>query len=754
MTTRKTSVSHSVLLLACGVALSGAAMAQEAEAPDDSRYELKPVVVTAQKTEENLQSVPISVDVLPGEEIERLGMTNLDEFAKNLPNFDVQKSGSATLISIRGVGSGNNRGFEQSVGMFVDGVYAGREQQFAVPFFDVERVEVLKGTQSILFGKNTIAGAVNIITARPTESFQASVTGYYEDTKNERRISGYVSGPVTDTLRLRGAFRIASEDGYLHNTLVDEDNMTIHDGLYRVSAEWDATPDITVGAKYETALTKQKGSPFQLTSFGNYESLFRMFDADIDADLNDTNSSGRFNDNNTKIESENAAINVRANLGDFVLSSVTGYSAFKSETTDDSDFSPIPLIAYSDLQDFELYSQELRLESPKGGIFEYVVGAYYQDASYYTTPRFDIDGSVIGTVQTSAQRVFDQDASVWSVFGEGTWSLRPDLRLVGGVRYTEEEKDAIKTHTIVEYLTDTPETDAYTLIVNRVALGAVNYAADLSRSESNTSPALSVEWDVLEDSLVYAKWTKGFKSGGFDVADRNGASLEYEGEEATSYELGAKSRFAGGRAELNAAIFRSDFDDLQVSAFNGITMVTSNAAKARTQGVELNGRWQVSRDLMLTGAGAFTDATYQDYSTAACTPQQTAVYTGTGTCLQDLGGRPLFLSSKWTLNMNLRHTADLPGEMTLQSDLGLNYRSKFYTAQDLRASSLQDGYSTLDAGVTLFGRDDGWSLSAQVRNLTDETAIGYLVGLPIFTGAEGAYLLPPRTVALSGTINF
>jgi outer membrane receptor protein involved in Fe transport len=745
------------VLITIGVFAIAPANGQENTSAEDGerdQFVLEEIVVTAQKTEENLQDVPISVGVLQNQTIERLGMTKLDELSRYLPNFQVQKSGSTTLISIRGIGSGGNRGFEQSVGMFVDGVFAGREQQFAVPFFDLERVEVLKGTQSILFGKNTIAGAVNVTTARPTDTFESSLTGYYETEHGEYRVSGVISGPLSDSFRARLAVRTSEGDGYLFNTLVDKDGIESEETLVRLSGEWEPTGNVLVRAKYESAETERAGSPFQLVSFGGAGGLFASFDPDVESNLDLRNSSGVFNDGFTEITSDNATVQIEYGIGDFTLTSVTGYSAFESASTDDSDFSPVPLIGFAETQDYDQFSQEIRLDSPADEQFAYTVGAYYQDASYFTNPRFDLRGDLLGAVRTGNRRLFDQDATVWSVFAEGTVHLSDNFRVIAGLRYTDEDKEALKSNTIVVFGTDTPETNPMILGLNAVAFGTFNFSENLSRNESDTSPALTFQYDFGDDEMAYFKATRGFKSGGFDVSDRSGESLEYEGEEANSFEAGLKSGFADGRAEINAAIFHTKFEDLQVSAFDGLGFITTNAAEATSQGVEVDGRWQIAAPLMFTGSLAYTDASFDSYDSAPCTVEQDAVWMGPGDCRQDLSGRPLLSAPEWSANINLRHTADFGNGWGLDTNLGLNYLSDHYVATDLSAASLQDSYVTVDASVTLLGGDDRWNVGLVARNLGDERAKAYVVNVPIFSGARSAFVIPPRTVAINGTVRF
>lgn len=746
--------------LACLVSTAlltpGLAYAQTAtpEPQAEASSTLDDIIVTAQKKQESLQNVPISVDVVGAETLDRLSLSNFDELSGKIPNFSVRKSGSTSLIAIRGIGSGGDRGFEQSVGMFIDGVFAGRDQQFAVPFFDLQRVEVLKGPQSILFGKNTIAGAVNITTAGPTEDARASLTAEYEVEANGRVLSGYVSGPLTETLRGRLAARVSRNDGYLFNTLADRHERTSDEALIRASVEWEPSDTLRVNAKYEHGDVNRLGTTFQLISFGAYKNLLTAFDPKIEDKLDRQSSSGKFYDDSEEIQSDNFTLSVHKKLGDFVLSAVTGYSSFDTKQVGESDFTPIPLISFQQAEEFRQFSQELRLESPVDERFEYTLGAYYQSGSYYVAPRMDVDGSLLGMPKVGSSRVFDQTSTIWSAFAEGKLHLTDAFTVVGGLRYTDETKSVFKQNTIVKFRTNTPETSPMVLAISKAALGAVNFNADRERSESNMSPSLALQYSAADHGMAYAKVTQGFKSGGFDVSDQSGLSLEYQGEEATSYELGWKNRFLDNRAEVNLAVFRTDFKDLQVSAFSGVSFLTTNAAAARSQGVEVNGRWQITPALYFTGSAAYTDATYQKYTGAVCTVEQKAAFTGPGACLQDLSGRPLFASSKWSSNVNLEHVADLPGGLTLQSNLGVNYRSKHYVATDLADASLQDGYASVDAGVAVVSETNRWRAGLLVKNLTDERAMGYVVNVPIFAGARVASIIPPRTYGFSVTVNY
>ena len=210
----------------------------------------------------------------------------------------------------------------------------------------------------------------------------------------------------------------------------------------------------------------------------------------------------------------------------------------------------------------------------------------------------------------------------------------------------------------------------------------------------------------------------------------------------------------GRKATLNIATFRSDFSDLQVQSFNGLTFITTNAAKARSTGVELDGRWQVSRALQLSGSVAYTDANFLSYTQAACTTAQTAAFTGIGTCFQNLSGRPLTDAPKWSGSFNLKYAKPVSGDWMFEANAGMNYRSPHFVAPDLDPLGLQDGYATFNGSIAIIAPSDSFSLTLLAKNIFDVRAKTFVVNAPLFNGTKSASIIEPRTVEVRATVRF
>ncbi|MBP6876463.1 MAG: TonB-dependent receptor [Phenylobacterium sp.] len=744
-------------LLLASAAFAGSMLTSAASAQTNEPL-LDEIVVVAQKKEERLQDVPVSVGVVQGANIERLGLANMEQLSRYVPNFTVAETGSGNRITMRGISSGTNRGFEQSVGLFNDGIYGGRNRQFTVPFFDVERVEVLKGPQGVLFGKNTVAGAVSIVTAKPTHSPQAWVAGAYETQFGKAEASGVVSGPLSDTFAARLAVRFAKADeGFLRNTMNGKRERSLEEGLARASFVWDPMQDLKVSGKYEYAESKTTGTLFQLISMGSNGALYRRYDPQVEDRLNQLTSNGDQRDNDNKIRSHNAALRVDYDFGQAKLVSQTGYSAYKSMTSnEDSDFTPVPLLNFDSTEDFSQFSQEVRYASSLGERFSYTAGVYYQYGEYLTKPMFSLQGTNIGYMNTRNRRNFDQSSESYSVFAEGVFKVTDQLKVIAGARYNDEQKDVHRSNVVLKWASDAPEDSAAVLAFSRNLFGAVNFDLKESRSEQQLSPALTVQYDFNDDVMAYAKATRAYKSGGFDASDTRGTAPQYEDEQVTAYEAGVKARF-GGAIEVNASVFNATYKDLQVQSFNGISFLTTNAGEATSRGAELDGRWKITPAFLLSGSVSYLDAQYDEYVGAACTYAQSLAWQAAGkpgSCVQDLSGRPLTDAPPWSASMNLNFHTPLDSGWSLDANLGFNYRAQQYVATDLDPISKQAGYTTWDANVQLLAPDEAWDVSLVAKNIFDERAMTYVASVPIFSGSKAASIIEPRTVELRATRRF
>jgi iron complex outermembrane recepter protein len=365
-----------------------------------AQAKLEEVIVTAQKRAESLMDVPISVSAIDGQTISNSGMQRAEDLSAYVPNFQVNKDPIGDKINIRGIQSGNQAGFEQSVATFVDGIYRGRGVQARFSFLDVAMVEVLRGPQPTLFGKNTIAGAVNITTAKPTEEFESELSAAYNDEFEESEFQGFISGPLTDSLRGRLVLLDRQMDkGWVNNRAYDEDGPDTDEFFGRAALEWDATENTLVSVKYEYGDFTIKGQPWVIAEAGPLGPLldsagiptgktpntwmgnngFGPFPGD---DVIDFGSVANLDGNTYE-----GSLTVEHNFDDgSVLTAIAGYSKYDFERYLDADFNPLPIVRFDDTEDFEQKSLEVRLASDLGGALDYIVGGYYQDDD------LDVDG--------------------------------------------------------------------------------------------------------------------------------------------------------------------------------------------------------------------------------------------------------------------------------------------------------------------------------------------------------------------------
>ncbi len=398
---------------------------------------LEEIVVTAQKRAQSLQDVPLSVNAVSGEMISELNLTGLEDMSSYVPNLTISESTTATNIYIRGFGSGSNVGFEQSVGMYIDGVYGGRDRQFDSPFMDIERVEVLRGPQGILFGKNTIAGAINISTAKPTQDFEAHVKAEIEPRYDQYKLSAVVSGGITDDLAGRLAISQSDFGGYFDNSFSGNDAPQKDEQVVRGTLSWDFDDDTLVTLKAEVGSSDVDGSNTRLTrtqavsevlvntdalaalngplagalaapnnaglaalrdtanansgfvpltTTGDYADLISLSDPAFRSD----SYRQSLDDDRSETDTENVVLTIEHDYGEYTLTSITGYSAYEGSDVQDIDFSPLNYLDRVTSQEFDQLSQEFRITSPLSDTVEYIAGLYFQTSELDSTNQQNI----------------------------------------------------------------------------------------------------------------------------------------------------------------------------------------------------------------------------------------------------------------------------------------------------------------------------------------------------------------------------
>lgn len=591
---------------------------QAAAEPREQVVGLEEVVITAQKRQQSLQDVPLSVSAFTGDMLKEGRMADIRGIVDFTPGFSGKtEDGFTDALAMRGIATNDfGIGGDPSVAMFVDGIWSGRTGGVMTAMYDVERAEVVKGPQGTLFGRNSIAGAVSVITAKPESEFGASAELTLAD-YDHVEADAMVNIPLNDQWALRVAGYVLDNKGFLEN-LQGGDDLGFHQvsagrvSLLRSSETFDAT----LIAAYEDR--EQDPSVYWVPAAG-------LDDEEVDIDLGDDGID------------ESDIFEARALLewslaGDYSLTSLTGYKKFNFHYLEDYDGGPERVNDYRQVNDVEYWSQELRLNSPGEGRITWFAGAsfyeetidglfdfiYDEDAlcravSISDAPDFDgpaagcddpnfetyweddIDPADILTGK-SERTLVDVKSRGWAVYGDFTWAISDRLELTAGARYTYDKKE------IESEVFDSGGALGNNFNFEFFTNGVVRNSADWD----DFTPRLALAFDVNDDVTLYASAARGYKSGGFatfgydlqgqDINDDGSAPdgtrpLEFDPEQVDSFEVGMKSRLAGNTLQLNASLFHYDYTDLQLVYFDQGSSQVANVGEARGQGLEVDLRW-------------------------------------------------------------------------------------------------------------------------------------------------------------------
>lgn len=598
------------LMLASGVtalvisAMSGSALAQEAPSvqEDDSVVRLGDVMVVSRKRAagEVLQNTPVAATAFGAQQLEEAGVKDLTDVGRMAPSVSLQPSSQKGVqnFSIRGMGvSGSTPSDEPAVGIFQDGIYWGSNYGALNELFDMEGVEILRGPQGTLFGRNVTGGAVSVRSARPSFNPSAEGTagiGNY----GLKEASGVVTGPlIGDKLAGRLAIQARRLDGYFTNTVTGNDYGESDSFIVRPSLTWDVSPTFSVTALAEWFM--DSGDPTVVRGIapctipGCAPNL---------ATIEGFKNSNNYYDVAYNVPGSNDVDVflgvVEANWDVFggVLTSVTGVRNVSTRVVTDFDGTPSAGFLQQIAQDQEQFSSELRFAAEVNNFLSYTVGLYYFDQKFDFRERRSLNNNATNIATRSH---LDNDS--FAAFADADFRLTDKLTVTAGVRYTQETKTA-----------------------SAAAFGACSldwenctFTGPLSTSDENTSPRISVSYDIADKQLIYASATRGFRSGGFSL--RGTALIEpYRAEEVTAYEIGYKGDLLDRRLRLNLAAYQNTYDDLQrtvlgVSESAGVVQSVFNAAAATVTGAEVEVTAILSNNFEVTAAYGYTDAKYDEY---------------------------------------------------------------------------------------------------------------------------------------------
>ncbi|MDP1696832.1 MAG: TonB-dependent receptor [Xanthomonadaceae bacterium] len=616
-----TKLQPRLLTLLISALLSPAAMAQQAnEASAEDAKRLDDVVVTAQKRSQALEDVPIAITVIDRETLEKERGRTLFDLQQLAPNFQLVKAGFNS-ITIRGVGGGGRSiGFDTRAGMYLDGVYLGQSPALNMPLFDIEQVEILRGPQGHLFGRNTVSGAVNVTTAAPSPFFDAKLRAVYG---NNDAFEGYgsVTGPISESVLGKIAASYETRDGYTRNVFNGDDLDNLDRFSTRGELSFLVSDKLTIDVYGDYSDTEEN------TIIG--EPITAFFDSPLPGGvLPDRNVN--FNTTpfiNAELYGGSVKVTYDMNSGD-TLTAISGYRNTKQQRQNDTDYSAADIIRINFNDKFEQFSQELRIASSNEGRLRYVLGVFYLNEQADSDRRVTIGQDMNSIValpagspipfapvglafRVTAGSVVPAIANIETEnvagFGSLDFDITSRLTLNLGARYTHETKDIV-------FNLDGSRSGAF-------RIGSLDNFRD-GRTDNKFTPTAGFTFALNDDVNVYAKYARGFKSGGWNTDFLNvgqiATGFDFETETVDSYEAGLKGLVLDRRLRFDLAAFYNEFSDFQqfqfVSLGGGTTVLQlRNAAKVESQGVEGSISLQVNENLRLGANAGYVDATFDKF---------------------------------------------------------------------------------------------------------------------------------------------
>ncbi|GAB3114374.1 TonB-dependent receptor [Aestuariicella hydrocarbonica] len=780
--------------------------------------ELEEVVVTAQRRAESLQDAAIAIDAVTGEGLMKSGVTNAYELSKVVPALQITNGGGgASALYMRGVGNRTSSAYiDPAIAMSYDGVFLGRASGASSSvFYDLERVEVLKGPQGTLYGRNATGGAVNILPAKPVLGEQSGFFNATVGNIDSVQVQGAVNIPIGDNNALRLSANKQKRDGYNDDGTGDTDNYGIRaqflsqvndDLTVRIGADYTDVGGVGAGTTYTGVYSKNGLGDYSLVPSG----------LDIDEGMNTAAGNAYRNtvlgapgfgfltdiQDDWYVDNQYKGINAEITYA-FKAGDLTIVPAWR-KVEQDSKFG-VPGFNSGWFQETdEQKSLEIRFAGETEGAFEYIVGAYYIDETIEGDNTFNQEFVL-------PMQEFKQDSESWATFGQATWHLTENTRLVTGVRYTDDKKtmqgkidnyitfcggpggDLITPPDsfaagcatpgnlpIYPTLDNVAQADAFltdngwaaafvdvgggvTVIPLTTGVGTVlhvNNTTDDSYQKSKTTYRVAFEWDLMEDSMVYLSYETGYRSGGFQLA----AAPTYDPEYLDAITLGSKNRFLDGALQLNIEAFYWDYKDQQISYFtisDGVLEnLTDNVGSATSKGIDIDLKWAAAENTLVTAKAQYLKASYDDLHFQAAPPRDNINCPSTviGTTADgapmldfDCSGNESVFSPELTLILGVTQTIPVSDYNLI---IALNSRwvddqvSGFWNLEHEKIES----YTTTDLDITFEPQSGDWFLSAYARNLEDERRISSTQASPI--GLAMTQYGAPLTYGLRFGYNF
>jgi iron complex outermembrane receptor protein len=764
---KKSRLATLMSLILAGISHGIYAQEEETTTEQESNNaKLEVIQVTTQKRTQSLQEVPITVNAINGDTLDKFGVDNLFEIADLTPGLVFSRAPDDGLaLTLRGLGTpARTQSFDQSVALFLDGMFVGKGRMYSASFFDVERVEVIKGTQSTLLGKNTSLGAISLATKKPGDTLSGYAQGAAEFENGGYSFDGAIDVPISQDFAVRFATRVSEQEGSVRNLATERDVPDDSNFGFRATAVYTPSNTLTLTAAYQHSDSERIGNAFQFVDNGNFipdEVIALIGEVDFDdtktALCEECPNGESFHD--TEVDS--FTVTLEKDFDNFSLTSITSYATYEIDFFDDFDFglaldeltflttgeTEFSSTFFERVEDYAQQSQEFRITSTTDTNIDYIAGLFYFQSDWdsseiqnFRTPNFpppDPGQLFNGTFTNN----FIQETSTISIYGQSTYHLSDKLRATLGLRYTSEDKDVV-----FDRIQGEPTT-LFNTVINPP------FESDLTFDDQFLNGNFNVQYDLSRTARFYASYGLGTKTGGFaesaevSSADPslnvNEGGAAVESEEAQTYELGSKLTLLDGSMNLNLAVFKTDISDFQETSFqvtgNSAAFLTRNI-DVESEGFEIDGKWQATSSLQLNGGVTYADSVNAD------------------------DGSQLAQAPKVTGVLGFIHDYDLGSSgMTLSSRGFVRYRDDMVS--QINETFPSDSLTTVNFNIGVRNSTDVWGLELIVTNLFNERSadfsgppaapIGALFGAPPGDqGITAESLNEQRTVKLQFRYDF
>jgi len=706
-----------------GVAAEPASVATQAQAPvGTDSSQIGDIIVTAQKRSENLQDVPIAVSAVTSTQLARTGVNEIADIKLAVPTLNITNSAGALTSSLRGIGSnGFGAGIENPVAIYIDGVYYAAPAASLLTLNNVAQIEVLKGPQGTLFGRNATGGLIQITTRDPSSTLSGAFGLSYAN-YNQISGTGYLAGPLADTLFMDVAVSgMRQGDGWGTNLFNGTDVYKVnHDVAVRsklIFEPSDATKFTLIGdyADHRDSMTAYRVYRNTISGFTPAAGPFPDIGYNTDTDTQPV----------FDLSAGGASLRWDQKIGDLNFASITAYRKSRTLLDFDYDASAAAVERVQQTQRDRQFSQELQLSSRSSGRFTWLVGGYYFNALSQIDP-FRLTANDLGARVTIFNK---QRTESLAGYAQATYEIADATHLTLGGRYTTEKRSVY----------------GGTVSVFVIPLGITlptTAAPDLSKRFNKFTYRISLDHRFSDSLLAYASYNRGFKSGGFNTSTPG--SPAFAPEQLDAYEVGIKSDLFDRRVRLNLAGFYYDYQNVQIQQLNQGAITVINGAKARDYGIDADLTVQVSEALRLTTGIGWISPKFASFPNCPIS----APLGGTPSILGSCKGNQLPLASKFTGNIVADYTVPI-GTGTLVLNGNVYYNSGYYPESDNTIK--QQKYALLGASVT-YTTASGFSIGAFGKNLTQQRVINFETSIP--NGTHTGFYQAPRTYGVTAGFKF